>query len=233
MRDREREIRSDVSIVRERVSPDNPRASVRIVSLILSSYVLQSIPRNEQHRASTTRIVEFNCFSYRLEPARTRLRSLPLDFRRSSTRSRPEPGVRLDISSVLNLHRRFLLLRSAPSSLADRDPLLHRAVLTLHEAAPVKLAAAPLGPSLPYYVVTPAAAQVGTAVAAGAGLVTPATDGAGYVGCRVPFAEVGRLLVIVELLLEVPRLPLTTGVPAAIFPPPLAIGLLPAGAAGP
>lgn len=104
---------------------------------------------------------------------------------------------------------------------ANRDPFLHRAILTLHEAAPVKFALAPLRSTLSYHVVAPAAAQTGASVTAGAGLVAPATGGAGDIGRRVPFAKVGRFLIVEELLSEIPGFP-----PAAVamLPLPLSIG---------
>lgn len=75
-------------------------------------------------------------------------------------------------------------------SFAHGDPLLHRAILTVHEAAPVKLALAQFRSSLPYHVVTPAATQTGASVTAGAGLVASATGGAGDVDRRIPLAKV-------------------------------------------
>lgn len=112
-------------------------------------------------------------------------------------------------------------------SLANRDPLFHRAVLALHEAAPVELASAPLGPPLAHDVVAPAAAEAGAAVPGGAGLVAPPSRGAGDVDRRVLLAEVGRLLVVIELPRQVPQLPLAAG-PAVLLLP-----LLPARAADP
>jgi len=96
-------------------------------------------------------------------------------------------------------------------SLAHGDPLLHRAILTVHEATPVKLALAQFRSSLPYHVVTPTAAQISASVTAGARLVASATGGAGDVDRRIPLAEVRRFLIVEELLGQVPGFPLTTG----------------------
>lgn len=91
-------------------------------------------------------------------------------------------------------------------SLANGDPLLDGAVLALHVATPVKLAAAPLGASLPDDVVPSPAAERRATVARLAGLVAPATGRPWYVNGQVPLAEVGRFLVVEELLGQVPRL---------------------------
>lgn len=114
---------------------------------------------------------------------------------RSSTRSRKRKE---EEKSVFDCRLPLRVL------FANRDPLLHRAILTLDEAAPVKLALASLRSSLSYHVVTPAAAQTRASITAGAGLVAPATGGSGDVGRRVPFAKVGRFLVVEELLSEIP-----------------------------
>lgn len=86
---------------------------------------------------------------------------------------------------------------------ANRDPLLHCAILTLYEAAPVKLAFAPVCSPLSYHVVAPAAAQIGASIPAGAGLVASATSGAADVERRVLLAKVRRFLVEEELFREI------------------------------
>lgn len=110
-------------------------------------------------------------------------------------------------------------------SLANGDPLLDGAVLALHVAAPVKLAPASLGASLPDDVVASPAAQRRATVARLAGFVAPATGGAGYVHGQVPLAEVWRFLVVEELLGQIPRLlfPIERLVVVAMLPLPLAI----------
>jgi len=86
--------------------------------------------------------------------------------------------------------------------------------LTLYHAAPAKFAMTQLRSSLSYHVVASAAAQTGASVTGGAGLVALATCGARDVGRRVPFAKVGRFLIVKELFREIPGLP-----PAAVMLP--------------
>lgn len=117
-------------------------------------------------------------------------------------------------------------------SLANGDPFFHGAVLTLHEATPVKLASTHLDVPLPDHVVASPAAQAAASVTAGAGLVAPTTRGAGDVRGRVPLAKVGRLLIVEELLGEISGAPLastatsipTGGSSSAMFPLPLSVG---------
>lgn len=112
-----------------------------------------------------------------------------------------------------------------PSSLANSDPLFHSAVLALHDATPMKLAFAPLDPSLPHHVVTPSAAQVAAPVPTGAGLVASTPRGPRDVRARISLAKVWRFLVIKQLLGEISGPPLTPvpARPTAMFPLPLPI----------
>lgn len=112
-------------------------------------------------------------------------------------------------------------------SLADRDPFLDGAVLTLNHAAPVEFAEAALGPAQPHDVVAAAAAEGGAAVAARARAVALAARGPGYVHEGVALAEVGRLLVVEELLGEVAGLALAL---AAVLALAGALGASPASA---
>lgn len=106
-------------------------------------------------------------------------------------------------------------------SLANGDPLFYRAILTLHVATPVKFASAHLDASLSDHVVPSAAAKAAASVATGTGLVAPTTSGAGNVRARIPFAEIGRFLVIEQLFSEIPRPSLSSA--TAMFPLPLSI----------
>lgn len=54
--------------------------------------------------------------------------------------------------------------RALPYSLADAKPLCGRALLTLHMAAPVEAAVAPLGLHLLHHIVSPSAAQAAAAI---------------------------------------------------------------------
>lgn len=86
----------------------------------------------------------------------------------------------------------------------------------------MKFAIAQLRSSLSYHVVASAAAQAGASVTAGAGLVAFATGGASDVDRRIPFAKVGRFLIVEELFGEIPALP-----PAAVTMFPLSLSIRP------
>lgn len=85
------------------------------------------------------------------------------------------------------------------SLLADGNPLVVRAHLALHVAAPVELAVTPLRPLHLQRVVAPATAQRFAIVNAGAGFVAQAARGPGRIHQRVGVAEVGRPLEVQQL----------------------------------
>ena len=80
--------------------------------------------------------------------------------------------------------------------LANRDPLLNRAVLAHDVAAPVEPAMAAVGFSLLDDVVSAAAAEGATAVDAGASAVTLSPGRTREVHIRIFFAEVRGTLVV-------------------------------------
>lgn len=91
------------------------------------------------------------------------------------------------------------------SSLADGDPLFDSTVLTHHVAAPVESTVTPLDASLSHDVVPATATQRATAIHAFAGPVALSSRRARDVFGRVPFAEVGRLLIVEQVERQIAR----------------------------
>ena len=107
--------------------------------------------------------------------------------------------VRFDSSRHAKIQDTSLPPISPPTfafSLANSDPLFHSAVLTLHDATPMKLAFAPLDPSLSHHVVTSSATQVAAPVPTGAGLVAPTSRCSRDVRAWISLAKIRRFLVI-------------------------------------